>query len=168
RRGKTAFGKRARSKASTQNARSAKAPWLLVASTRFADWPAKRLVRLDARRMQIEQSFRDMKNLHFGEGLERSRSCGTERFAVLVLIASLAAFLLWLIGTAAERAGVHRRLHPGNGKRRVYSRIFLARLLLVLDSTRDVLDELLATIAPPDQWVASDHDGLLADGAGGA
>ncbi|QVL48993.1 MAG: hypothetical protein KFB96_00130 [Thiocapsa sp.] len=47
RRGKTAFGKRARSKASTQNARSAhKEPWLLVASTRFADWPAKRLVRL--------------------------------------------------------------------------------------------------------------------------
>jgi hypothetical protein len=166
RRGKTAFGKRARSKASTQNARGAKEPWLLVASTRFAAWPAKRLVRLYAQRMQIEQSFRDMKNLHFGEGLERSRSCGTERFTVLVLIASLAALLLWLIGTAAERAGLHRRLHPGNGKRRVYSRVFLARLLLVLDSTRDVLDELFATIAPPNQWVASDHDGLLADGAG--
>jgi hypothetical protein len=167
RRGKTAFGRRARSKASTQNARSAKEPWLLVASTRFAEWPAKRLVRLYAQRMQIEQSFRDMKNLHFGEGLERSRSRGTERFTVLVLIASLAAFLLWLIGTAAEHAGVHRRLHPGNGKRRVYSRVFLARLLLVLDSTRDVLDELLTAIAPPDHWVASDHDALLADGAGG-
>ncbi|CRI64306.1 hypothetical protein THIOKS11870003 [Thiocapsa sp. KS1] len=43
-----------------------------------------------------------------------------------------------------------------------------SRLLLVLDSSRDVLDELFATIAPPDQLVASDHDGLLADGAGGA
>ncbi len=117
--------------------------------------------------MQIEQRFRDMKNLHFGEGLERSRSRGTKRFTVLVLIASLAAFLLWLIGTAAERAGIHHRLHPGNGKRRVYSRIFLARLLLVLDSTRDVLDELLTAIAPPDRWVASDHDALLADGVCG-
>jgi hypothetical protein len=85
----------------------------------------------------------------------------------LVLIASLAAFLLWLIGTAAERVGLDRRLHPGNGKRRVYSRVFLARLLLVLDSTRDVLDELFAAIAPPDRWVASDHDALLADSAGG-
>ncbi|WP_200388677.1 transposase [Thiocapsa imhoffii] len=167
RRGKTAFGRRARSKASTQNARSAKEPWLLVASTRFAAWPATRLVRLYAQRMQIELSFRDMKSQHFGEGLECSASRGTERFTVLVLIASLAAVLLWLIGTAVERAGIHRRLHPGNGKRRVYSRIFLARLLLVLDSTRDVLDEVLTTIAPPDQWVASDHDGLLADGAGG-
>jgi hypothetical protein len=167
RRGKTAFGRRARSKASTQNARSAKEPWLLVASTRFAEWPAKRLVRLYSQRMQIEQSFRDMKNLHFGVGLDRSRSRGTERLTVLVPIASLAAFLLWLIITAAEHAGVHRRLHPGNGKRCVYSRVFLARLLLVLDSTRDVLDELLTAIAPPDRWVASDHGALLADGTNG-
>jgi hypothetical protein len=166
RRGKTAFGTRARSKASTQDARSVKEPWLLVASTRFAVWPAKRLVRLYAQRMHIE-SFRDMKHLHFGEGLARSRSRGTERFTVLVLIASLAASLLWLIGRAAERGGLGRRLHPGNGTRRVYSRVFLARLLLVLDSTRHVLDELLATITSPDQWVASDHDALLADGAGG-
>ncbi|WP_157174481.1 hypothetical protein [Thiocystis violascens] len=43
-----------------------------------------------------------MKNLHFGEGLERSRSRSAVRFAVLVLIASLAAFLFWLLGTAAE------------------------------------------------------------------
>ncbi len=54
RRGKTAFGRRARSKASTHNARSAKEPWLPGASTRFAAWPAKRLVRLYAQRMQIE------------------------------------------------------------------------------------------------------------------
>ncbi|MEA3276262.1 MAG: transposase, partial [Pseudomonadota bacterium] len=45
-------------------------------------------------RMQIEESFRDMKSQHFGEGLERSRSNGSARFTVLVLIASLAAFLL--------------------------------------------------------------------------
>lgn len=105
-----------------------------------------------------------MKNLHFGEGLGHSRSRGTERFKVLVLIASLAAFLLRLIGTAAERAGIHRRLHSGNGNRRVYSRIFLARMLLTLDKTADVLDELLTTIAPPDHWVASDHDALFAHG----
>jgi hypothetical protein len=153
--------------ADVQHARAAKEPWLLVASTRFADWPAKRLVRVYRQRMPIEQSFRDMKNLHFGEGLERSRSRGTARFTVLVPIASPAAILLWLIGTAAERVGLDRRLHPGTRKRRVYSRLFLARLLLVFDSARDVLDELLTTLAPPDRWIASDHDALLADSAGG-
>ncbi|MBK1720000.1 hypothetical protein [Thiocystis violacea] len=108
-----------------------------------------------------------MKNLHFGEGLERSRSRSAGRFTVLVLIASLGAFLLWLLGTAAERAGIDRRLHPGNGKRRVYSRHFLARLLCALESCRPVLDELIPTVDLPGQWVANDHDALLADGVGG-
>jgi hypothetical protein len=57
----------------------------------------------------------------------------------LVLIASPAACVLWLIGRDAGRVGLDRRLHPGNGTRRVDSRVFLTRLMLVLDSTRDVL-----------------------------
>ncbi|MEA3274666.1 MAG: transposase, partial [Pseudomonadota bacterium] len=57
RRGKNAFGKRSRSKASTHSARSAKEPWLLVACTQFATMPAKKLVRLYCQRMQIEIAF---------------------------------------------------------------------------------------------------------------
>jgi hypothetical protein len=102
----------------------------------------------------LSLSFRDLKSQQFGEGLECSRSRRLGRYKVRVLIASLTAFLLWLLGTAAERCDLHRRLHPGNGKRRVYSRVFLARLLLVLESSREMLAEALATLGPPDQWVA--------------
>jgi len=116
RRGNTAFGKRSRSKAST---RSAKTPWLLVAYIRLANLLARKLVRLYRQRMQIEESFRDLKSQHLGAGLECSCSCGVEHFTVLVLIASPAAFVLWLLGTAAERCGRQRWLHPGNGKRRM-------------------------------------------------
>ncbi|ESQ16460.1 MAG: IS4 family transposase [Thiohalocapsa sp. PB-PSB1] len=161
RRAKTAAGKRKRSKKSLQAARNAREPWLLVASTRLADWPAKRLVKVYRQRMQIELSFRDMKSQHFGEGLECSASCGTGRFTVLVLIASLAAILLWLIGTAAERCGAHERLRPGSRKRRAYSRLFLARLLLTLEDCRTTIAELVDAIGPLDQWIASDHDALL-------
>jgi hypothetical protein len=56
-----------------------------------------------------------------------------------------------------------RRLQPGNGKRRVYSRLFLARLLMVLLDYQDVLDDLLQAIGSPDQWLASDHAAALAD-----
>ena len=160
---KTVAGKRARSKKSKQAARSAREPWLLVASGRFAHWPAKRLVRVYRQRMQIELSFRDMKSEHFGEGLERSASSGVGRFTVLVLIASLAAILLWLIGTAAERAGLHERLRPGSRKRRAYSRLFLARLLLTLEHCKTAIVDLLQAVGPLDQWVASDHDSLLAE-----
>ena len=161
RRGKNAFGKRSRSKASQQSARAATEPWLLVASPKLAHLPAKQLVKLYRQRMQIEESFRDMKSQHFGEGLERSRSNGVGRFSVLVLIASLAAFLLWLLGTAAEAAGLHAQLHPSNRKRRVYSKLFLARLLLVLERYQGELDRLTPSITDVDQWVARDHDALL-------
>lgn len=163
RRAKTASGKRARSKKNLQAARNAREPWLLVASTRLADWPAKRLVKVYRQRMQIELSFRDMKSQHFGEGLECSASSGTGRYTVLVLIASLAAILLWLIGTAAERCGVHQRMRPGSRKRRAYSRLFLARLLLTLEDGRTTIAELVDAIGLPEQWVASDHDALLAE-----
>ena len=82
---------------------------------------------------------------------------------MLVLIASLAAILLWLIGAAAERCRVHERLRPGSRKRRAYSRLFLARLLLTLEDSRTTMAELVDAIGPLNQWVASDHDALLAE-----
>ena len=97
-----------------------------------------------------------------GEGLERSRSSGTGRFTVLVLIASLAAFLLWLLGTAADELGLEQRMRPGSRKRRAYSRLFLARLILTLNSCRDWLTEVIAAVGAADQWVASNHDALFA------
>jgi hypothetical protein len=163
RRGNNANGKRSRSKKSQQAARAAREPWLLVASTRFADWPAKRVVRLYRQRMQIELSFRDTKSQHFGEGLERSRSSGVGRFTVLVLIASLAAFLLWLLGTAAESLGFEKRMRPGSSKHRAYSRLFLARLILTIDSWRPALEEILAAVGDVELWVASHHDALVLD-----
>jgi len=112
--------------------------------------------------MQIELSFRDMKSQHFGEGLECSASRGAGRYTVLVLIASLAAILLWLLGMAAERCALHERLRPGSRRRRAYSRLFLARLLLTLEDCRTTIAELVEAIGPPDQWAASEHDTLLA------
>jgi len=162
RHGNNAFGKRSRSKASQQSARAAKEPWLLVASPKLVDLPAKQLVKLYRQRMQIEEGFRDMKSQHFGEGLERSRSRSVGRFTVLVLIASLAAFLLWLLGTAAEQVGLHHQLHPSNRKRRVYSKLFLARLLLALERCHGELDRLIDLISDASQWIANDHDALLA------
>jgi hypothetical protein len=86
RRDTTAAGRRARSKKSPQAARAAREPWRLVASTRFADHAPNQAVRCYRQRMPIEESFRDLKSQHLGEGLERSRSAGTGRFTVPVLI----------------------------------------------------------------------------------
>jgi hypothetical protein len=158
---KTANAKRSRSKKSIQAVRAAREPWLLVASTALAAWAPKKVAKLYRQRMQIEESFRDMKSQHFGEGLECSRSDGIGRFTVLVPSASLAAFLLWLLGTAAEPLQLHQRLRPGSRKRRAYSRLFLVRLLLVLDSYRHLLEELFAAVGNASEWVAADRDASL-------
>jgi hypothetical protein len=162
---KTAAGKRSRSNKSNKAARSAKEPWLLVASPQLSTYSARQLVRLYRQRMQIELSFRDMKSQHFGEGLERSRSRSAGRFTVLVLIASLAIFLLWLLGTAASVQQLDQRLRPGSRNRRAYSRVFLARLLLTLDACQALLDDLCNAIHDVDQWVAHDHNELLSEPA---
>lgn len=163
RRAKTAAGKRSRSKRSTQAARSAREPWLLVASLRLGALSAKQVVRLYRSRMQIEEAFRDLKSQHFGEGLERSRSRSAGRFTVLVLIASLAAFLLWLLGTAATHRQLDRRLRPGSRKHGPYSRLFLARLLLTLESCRDLIEEVVTAVVDVDQWVSTHHTALFAE-----
>jgi hypothetical protein len=67
-----------------------------------------------------------------------------------------------VLGTGAEHGGLHRWLHPVNGKRRVYSRLFLTRLLLVLERCRLHLDNLILALGPLDQWAASNHAALLA------
>jgi hypothetical protein len=71
-----------------------------------------------------------MTSERIGSGHERSASSDTRRFTVLVLVATLAAILLWLIGTAAEGRGPRKRLHSGSRIRRAYSPRLLARPLL--------------------------------------
>ena len=82
---------------------------------------------------------------------------------MLVLLASLAAVLLWLIGAAAERSGVRERLRPGSRTRRAYSRLLLARLLLTLEDCGTTIAELVDAIGRPDQRVVGNHDALLAE-----
>jgi hypothetical protein len=154
---KTAAGKRARSRKSLKAARSWREPWFLVACVRFADAPAKTIVRTYRQRMQIEQSFRHFKSLYFGEGYECHRSRTSQRIAILVLVASLVIFVEWAIGVVAQRAGLERGKHASSSKRRVYSAPFLARLILQL--TPSEFD--LLTIPPPDQLVSECHDAIM-------
>lgn len=59
--------------------------------------------------------FRNMKSQQFGSGLECRASKGIGRFMVLVLIAPLAAILLWLIGTPQSVADDNqRRFHQAD------------------------------------------------------
>lgn len=78
-----------------------KEPWLLCTNLPDNLVSARYIVRLYAKRMQIEESFRDMKSSQYGLGLRHSNSRCVKRYDILMLITLLAEWVLRLIGLAA-------------------------------------------------------------------
>ena len=90
-------------------------PWLgrvrnrdYVRNIASNDWrPAKQLY---AKRMRIEEEFRDTKNIVLGAGLSLSRSQGQQCLQALLLIGHIAQMAKRLIGEAARDAQMHLQL----------------------------------------------------------
>lgn len=107
---------------------SAHEPWILATSL---DLNADRVVTMYARRMQIEETFRDTKNPHFGFALKYARTKSDARANVLVLLANLAHLVSLLLGLVAEAAQLHRRFQANTVKnRRVLSYVLVGRLVV--------------------------------------
>jgi hypothetical protein len=119
-------------KATREARQSAREPWLLAHSARLRHYGAEQIVAWYARRMQIEECFRDSKSATYGMGQEIGRSRSALRLQALLLIATLAAFLLWHIGQLAEAEGVHRRFKVTTRTARELSIITLALLICTL------------------------------------
>ena len=113
---------------------SAHEPWLLAHSPQLRTFRADEIVALYGLRMQIEENFRDSKSMPLGMGLEASQSRSALRLHALLLIGTLATFLLWHIGQLAEAEGLHRRFKATTRVARELSIITLAKLLCALHS----------------------------------
>ena len=113
---------------------SAYEPWLLAHSPSLRAYRAEEIVALYGLRMQIEENFRDSKSTELGMGLDVSQSRSALRLHALLLIGTLAAFLLWHIGQLAEAEGLHLRYKATTRAARELSIITLAKLLCTLHS----------------------------------
>ena len=89
-------GTRRRSHTSLKAERRERDPWLLVASCALDRLSARQIVTIYSKRMQIEQSFRDLKCERFGCAFYYSLTRKPERIAALLLIHALATFAAWL------------------------------------------------------------------------
>jgi len=116
-------------KASREARASAHEPWLLAHSPRLSRYRPDEIVAMYARRMHIEECFRDTKSAIYGMGMEIGRSRSALRLHALLLIATVAAFLLWHIGQLGEAEGLHRRFKATTRVARELSVITLAILL---------------------------------------
>ena len=141
------YGRRRRGR--TQKCvRAAREPWLLAAYA-LDHLTAASIVALYDQRMRIEQSFRDTKNLRWGQGLNTTRSRACERLQMLLLIGHLAAFVQRLIG---EQAKVHQLQLNFMATRRVRPEISvmtLARRIVLSHSWAHWLERLAPWAAIP-------------------
>ena len=104
---KTLRGERVRETKSRNSAARESEPWLLAVSAGLDRTPAQ-LASLYARRMQIEQSFRDLKSHRFGVGFEDSLTRKANRQSILLLILALAAFAAWISAHCVDPEVRHR------------------------------------------------------------
>ena len=106
-------------------------PWLLATSLPHRPGAARRIMKLYAKRMQIEETFRDLKGHRWGFGLELARCQSVERRQALLLIATFATLVLWLAGLAARARRWEAHFQANTVRyRRVHSAVFLGREVL--------------------------------------
>lgn len=102
----TATGERSRASSNSRsNASREQEPWLLATSLPSKTVrEAKKIVKIYRTRMQIEESFRDLKTgLNFNESKTRTLNY----LSVLLLIAMLAQYVLFLLGMAVKLTQRH-------------------------------------------------------------
>lgn len=105
----TKMGRISRCRTSLVNAARAREPWLLATSLPTEQASAKKVVQLYATRMQIEESFRDLKRPRFGLSLLHNGTYKLARMRILVLVGSIAAIFAWLLGRMIRAASAHRQ-----------------------------------------------------------
>jgi len=151
---KNRLGRRSRAGHSRKQAAREREPWLLATSLAPCSSLAGKVVRLYRLRMQIEESFRDLKSTRFGLSLELHLTYRVQRLQVLLLIAMLALLVAWIMGKATELTGQHRQYQANTVKDRlVLSTIFIglrvihdARITLTKDDIGQAwlkLDEII-------------------------
>jgi hypothetical protein len=107
-----------KNKLSRQSANREREPWLLASNLPEDQWNPSRIVAIYKQRMQIEESFRDVKSEHFGVGVTRHRSHCPRRIEVLLLISALANYIICLTGLQAREANHERHFQNNSLKRR--------------------------------------------------
>jgi len=111
-------------------AKSHREPWLLATSVTLSCTVKQALALYDTR-MQIEQSFRDLKSHRFAHGLRYSHSKKPNRVAILLLISALVTFAQWLAGLVADAQDWARAFQANTErKRRTLSVVFVGARVL--------------------------------------
>jgi hypothetical protein len=149
---RSVFGRRVRSNHSLKQARAQREPWLLAASPSLGHLQPGQIIEHYATRMQIEEAFRDLKCARYGLGFELNLSRSRERLAVLLLIAMLSLFVLWLIGQHALARNLQFHYQSNTRRTRPVLSLFHLACVIVRRLTDQHITRHLPRIPLPIQW----------------
>lgn len=143
---KNVYGDKASRCVSKRCAKSARNAWVLVHSLGKGRVVAKKVVNIYSSRMQIEESFRDIKNPRYGFGLRYSRTLGIKRLTNLFLVGLLGTLMAWLIGLCAKKQGLQYSLQTNTIKNRAVLSVFFIGCRIAKKGINFLKNELLNAI----------------------
>lgn len=121
----TSTGKPSQSDTSKKHSSGYREPWVLISSLNSFSSVSK-VIKIYKSRMTIEGSFRDAKSTEFGFSLNENKTIKADRYAVWLMISTLAYIIAWIIGFVAEKMGLHYDFQANTYRhRRVLSFFYL-------------------------------------------
>jgi hypothetical protein len=120
--------------------RLAREPWILATNLPKESFDATKIVNYYSKRMQIEQSFRDLKSHQFGLSARYVRTKSIYRWGVKMLLAAIVQLMFWIIGVIAHSQN-YQRVFQANTVRdkKVFSYFYLGQLMIEFDKLHELI-----------------------------
>lgn len=136
----TSRGKTTSTLSNGSYSQSNKAPWILATNLPLELGPVD-VINLYFKRMQIEESFRDVKSHQFGLAGRYVRTRSINRWGVKMLLAAIVQITYWVIGVIAHSQNKQRYFQANTVKdKKIFSYFTLGKLMIEHNQ--------LATLAP--------------------
>jgi hypothetical protein len=137
------YGKPRKINQSKKYGKGANDPWLLVTSLPCEPTLKKEAINIYKTRMQIEEGFRDIKSQRYGFGLGLHLSYKTQRIHNLILLSTLANWLI-IIGTVAILRNKHRRYQANSIKNKSVLSVHFIGLRVIADKQLSITHQHIA------------------------
>lgn len=127
---KTSRGKTTSTVSNGSYSQANKEPWILAANLPLEYTPAD-IINLYFKRMQIEESFRDVKSHQFGLSGRYVRTTSVDRWGVKMLLAAIVQITYWVIGVISHSQNKQKYFQANTVKdKKVFSYFTLGRLMI--------------------------------------
>jgi hypothetical protein len=137
---KDSRGKTKGKSASGSYKNAGKEPWILATNLSGDDYKSTEIVNLYSKRMQIEESFRDLKSHQFGLCGRYIRTKCIHRWGVKMLLAAIVQITYWVIGVIGHSQGMQRIFQANTVKdKKVFSYFTLGKLIIEHDRVKELI-----------------------------